>query len=130
MLFCTYFLCNVLLIQSFCPIFMGQFSVFVSQKYYCFLHLKSINKHRANGVFPKCNRNSVNSPNSGYLKINEAWIGLNLKILSPICVLLVLWKHLDLLHKRWQVQALLMTNIFVAEFSEFGENIKKNSMPW
>ena len=26
------------------------------------------------------------------------------------------------LHKRWQVQTLLMTNIFVTEFTEFSEN--------
>ena len=41
---------------------------------------------------------------------NFHWIGLNLKILSLTCLLLALWQHPDLLHKRWQVQALLMTN--------------------
>ena len=66
---------------------------------------------------------SLNSVNSGNLIIAEAWNGLNLKILSLACVLLVLRQHLGLLHKRWQVQVLLMTNIFVTEFSESSENI-------
>ena len=54
----------------------------------------------------------LNSVNSGNLKITVAWIRLNLKILSYTCVLLVLEKHTGLLHKRWQVRAVLMTNIF------------------
>ena len=41
----------------------------------------------------------------GIWQITEAWIGLNLKIPSLICVLLVLWWHPGLLHRRWQVRA-------------------------
>ena len=44
---------------------------------------------------------SLNSVNSGKLIITGAWIGLGLKILSLMDVLLVLWKHPCLLHKRW-----------------------------
>ena len=33
----------------------------------------------------------------------NAWIGLSWKILSATCVLLALWYHLGLLHRRWQV---------------------------
>ena len=44
---------------------------------------------------------SVNSANSGKLITTEAWIGLNLKILSLARVLLVLWYHPGFSHKRW-----------------------------
>ena len=44
-------------------------------------------------VFPKWNRNSVNSANSENLIITEAWIGVSLKIMSLTCVLQTLWQH-------------------------------------
>ena len=44
--------------------------------------------------------------------ITELWIGLNFKILSLVCVLLVLWWHPGIFHKRCQVRALFMIDNF------------------
>ena len=72
---------------------------------------------------------SLNSANSGNLKINEAWIGLNLKILS---LHVSCWHCGSLLvsHTRGGCVVGLspftvMTNIFVTEFREFSETFRK-----
>ena len=67
--------------------------------------------------------NSVISENSGNL-INHwsmNWAQFK-ETVSHMCLaraVVASWS----LHKRWQVRALLMTNIFVTEFAEFSENI-------
>ena len=70
---------------------------------------------------------SLNSGNSGNMKITEAWIGLNLKILF---LHVSCWYCSSILvsHTRGGFMAdfspfTVMTNIFVTEFSEtFGKN--------
>ena len=47
----------------------------------------------------------------GFWEMTEVWIGVNLKILSDTCVLLVLWYHSGLLHKGSQVQIILLNSV-------------------
>ena len=72
------------------------------------------------------------SLNSANLKINEAWIGLNLKILSPHvscwCCGSILVSHTRGSCMAGSSPFIVMTNIFVTEFSEFSETCRKNSI--
>ena len=59
-----------------------------STHYTCYVVPRS---HEVTGVFSKQIGNSMNSANSLNLIITEAWIIINLNILSVACVLLVPW---------------------------------------
>ena len=67
--------------------------------------------------------NSVISENSGNLinhwSMNWAQCKGHISHMCLARAVVASWS----LHKRWQVRALLMTNIFVNEFAEFSENI-------
>ena len=81
------------------------------------------------GVFPKWNRNLLNSVNTGILKITEAWNVLNLNILSLhvscwCCGSTLLSSTVG----GWVVSSspfTVMTNIFVTKFTEFSLNSVK-----
>ena len=75
---------------------------------------------------------SLNSVNSGNLKITEAWIWLNSKILS---LHVSCWHYSNTLVSQTKGGCVagpstftVMTNIFVTEFSEFSETLRKNSI--
>ena len=58
------------------------------------------------GVFPKWSRTVIEF--SGFNKFGESDKSVQFK--DPV---FHLWEHPGLLHEKWQVKALLMTNIFV-----------------
>ena len=90
----------------------------------CFLHRPwrpmsvLYNNHPIYGVFPRWNRNSVNSANLGNLMNLWSIIGANLKVLSPVSC----WCCGSILSQTQEVTGLnsftAMTDIFVPEFAE------------
>ena len=78
------------------------------------------------GFFPKWNRNSLNSANSGNLinHLNMNWA----KIKDPVSHMCLTGAVVASWSLTQEVEVLnlftVMTNIFVTEFSEFSENIQ------
>ena len=65
-----------------------------------------------NGVFPKWSRTFIELSELGEFRESNRSLkhelGSVYNILSLMCILLAWWYHSGLLHKRWQVQALLL----------------------
>ena len=75
------------------------------------------------GVFPKWSRTFTEfSEFRETDKITEAWIRVNLRIRSVICVFVVLWYHLCLSCKGSGFETHFLLIHFVNEFPEFSES--------